>query len=159
MIVKNSFKQLLKIPVPWVYILAYLMGLAIHNLWPILLLTSNVYTVSKITGAILMLSGLLIAAWSQVIFRKLKTTTIPGKVSKELITWGPYSKSRNPMYISLSLIYLGEAALLLHVWPIVFLPFVLSYINAIVIPLEESKLQEAFGDKYIDYCQRVRRWV
>jgi protein-S-isoprenylcysteine O-methyltransferase Ste14 len=76
-----------------------------------------------------------------------------------MVTWGPYQLTRNPMYVGLTVAYLGEALLLRHFWPLVLLPLVIAYVNWIVIPLEESKLQEAFGDRYDQYRARVGRWV
>jgi protein-S-isoprenylcysteine O-methyltransferase Ste14 len=63
------------------------------------------------------------------------------------------------MYIGLTLAYLGEAGLLKHVWPLVFLPLTLAYLNWTVIPVEESKLREVFPIEYREYCSRVRRWL
>jgi protein-S-isoprenylcysteine O-methyltransferase Ste14 len=63
------------------------------------------------------------------------------------------------MYVGLSIAYLGEAGLLGHVWPILLLPVVLGYINALVIPVEEARLREVFGDEYDRYRSRVRRWI
>ena len=63
------------------------------------------------------------------------------------------------MYVGLTLAYLGEAAMLRQVWPVLLLPLVLAYVNGVVIPLEQAKLKEVFGEAYERYCQRVRRWV
>jgi protein-S-isoprenylcysteine O-methyltransferase Ste14 len=72
---------------------------------------------------------------------------------------GPYRVSRNPMYVGLAIAYLGEAGILNQVWPIILLPFTLAYVNWIVIPLEEARLQEVFQDEYECYRKRVRRWM
>jgi protein-S-isoprenylcysteine O-methyltransferase Ste14 len=40
-----------------------------------------------------------------------------------------------------------------------FLPLVVAYLNWVVIPVEEQKLHEVFGDEYEQYRQHVRRWV
>ncbi len=63
------------------------------------------------------------------------------------------------MYVSLTLAYLGEAGLLTQIWPVILLPFVLAYLNWIVIPLEERGLKEVFAEAYEQYCTRVRRWI
>jgi protein-S-isoprenylcysteine O-methyltransferase Ste14 len=49
-------------------------------------------------------------------------------------------------------------AILLQYAPIVPLVLVLLYVNGVVIPLEESRLTERFGQTYTDYRQRTRRW-
>jgi protein-S-isoprenylcysteine O-methyltransferase Ste14 len=55
------------------------------------------------------------------------------------------------------ILYLGEAGLLVQVWPLLFLPLVLGYVNWFVIPTEEATL--AAMDGYAQYCGKVRRWL
>jgi protein-S-isoprenylcysteine O-methyltransferase Ste14 len=101
----------------------------------------------------------VIAGRSLLIFHKARTTTVPGRASAKLVTWGPYRISRNPMYVGLTLAYLGEAGLLKQLWPVIVLPLVLAYINSIVIPVEEARLKEVLGEDYGHYCSRTRRWI
>jgi protein-S-isoprenylcysteine O-methyltransferase Ste14 len=63
------------------------------------------------------------------------------------------------MYVGLTVAYLGEAGILKQVWPVIVLPLLLAYINSIVIPLEEARLNEVFEEDYDRYCERVRRWI
>jgi protein-S-isoprenylcysteine O-methyltransferase Ste14 len=63
------------------------------------------------------------------------------------------------MYVGLIFAYLGEAGILHQVWPVLLLPFTVSYINWMVIPLEEARLKEVFELEYEAYCARVRRWM
>ena len=55
--------------------------------------------------------------------------------------------------------YLGEAGILKQVAPVAVLPLVIGYLNWIVIPIEEARLQQVFGDKYQQYRSKVRRWL
>jgi protein-S-isoprenylcysteine O-methyltransferase Ste14 len=112
-----------------------------------------------VVGGVLFAIGAVIAGWSLWIFRKARTTTVPGRASAALVTWGPYRLTRNPMYVGLTAAYLGEAGLLRQAWPIVLLPLTLAYVNWIVIPLEEARLKEVFGDEYEQYRAKVRRWI
>ena len=154
---KNPVRFLLHVPVPWVFVLTYLLGVLLEHvhhgtLSPIAAL------VSKTVGAVLFAVGAVIAGWGLVLFGKAKTTTVPGKLSGKLVTWGPYRFTRNPMYVGLVLAYLGEAGLLKQVWPVVLLPFTVAYINWTVIPVEEARLEEAFPNEYKQYRLQVRRW-
>lgn len=150
---------LLHIPVPWVFILTYLMGAGLQYLIPLPIHSPAILFISRITGIALMVVGILIAALCLRIFSRANTTTVPFETASKLVTWGPYQFSRNPMYISLTLIYLGEAGLLVQIWPLLLLPLVVVYINQIVIPIEEARLREAFGDAYERYCKTVHRWI
>jgi protein-S-isoprenylcysteine O-methyltransferase Ste14 len=67
--------------------------------------------------------------------------------------------SRNPMYLSLTIIYADIALALGKSCPSVFVVLPWAAMNWIVIPFEESRLRKAFGQDYADYCQGVRRWL
>jgi protein-S-isoprenylcysteine O-methyltransferase Ste14 len=153
------FRALLHIPVPWVYVLAYLIGLIPQMLIPIKIHSLKVALIIMVSGIVLFAIGALFAAWSLIIFRKARTTTTPGVSSKKVVQHGPYRISRNPMYVSLVLAYLGEAGFLGQIWPVLVLPFLLFYINNIVIPLEEETLEKDFQQEYRDYRSRVSRWI
>ena len=154
----RAFRFLMRVPVPWVFILAYLIGVALEILVPFHTRSLQVGLI-KILGGVFFLIGAAVAAWGLLVFRKARTTTVPGKSSTAVVTAGPYRFSRNPMYCGLIVAYLGEAGLLVQLWPLIVLPFVVAYLNWIVIPVEESRLQEDFGAEYEQYRARVHRWI
>lgn len=154
---RNAIRLLLHVPVPWVFVIVYLVGAAIEWGWPSRVL-AGVPHLSAAGGVVLGL-GAAVAGWGLVTFWRAHTTTVPGQISSQMVTWGPYRFTRNPMYVGLTIAYLGEGLLLRQLWPIVLLPFVIAYVNWIVIPLEEAKLHEAFGGQYDQYRARVGRWV
>jgi protein-S-isoprenylcysteine O-methyltransferase Ste14 len=156
--IRNPTRFLLRVPVPWVYILAYLVGAAFESRHS-RTIPPDVARLTTIAGVILFAVGAAIAGWGLAIFYDARTTTVPGEASAKLVTWGPYRVTRNPMYVGLTLAYLGEAALLKQIWPIVFLPLVVAYVNWTVIPVEEARLKEVFTDEYERYRAKVRRWI
>jgi len=155
---KNPVLFLMRVPVPWVFVLAYLLGVAIERVRPSTI-SPRAAQVSTITGGVLFALGAVIAGWGLVLFRKARTTTVPGKLSTKLVTSGPYRFTRNPMYVGLVFAYLGEAALQKQVWPVVVLPFTIAYLHWTVIPVEEGRLLEVFHEEYEEYRARVRRWL
>ena len=155
---KNPTRFLLRVPVPWVFVLAYLLGVALEAARPSAILQKHARA-SMIAGGALFAIGIMIAGWGQIIFRKARTTTVPGKSSIALVTWGPYRVTRNPMYLGLICVYLGEAGLLRQLWPVLVLPFMAAYLNWTVIPVEEAKLKEVFPEDYEQYRSSVRRWL
>lgn len=155
---KNPIRFLMHVPVPWVFVLTYLLGLALESAGPGII-SPTVALVSTITGGVLFVVGGVIAGWGLLIFRKAGTTTVPGQSSVKLVTWGPYRFTRNPMYLGLVLAYIGEAGLLKQIWPVLVLPLTLAYLNWTVIPVEEARLEEAFQDEYEQYRLHVRRWI
>jgi protein-S-isoprenylcysteine O-methyltransferase Ste14 len=149
---------LLRVPVPWVFVLTYLAGAGIETVfhrggffWDVKWLTP--------AGLAIFAAGAGLAAWGWVIFRLARTTRVPGEVSTTLVTTGPYRLMRNPMYVGLTVAYIGEAAILHQIVPLIFLPLTLAYLNRVVIPLEEARLHTTFGTEYARYQSDVRRWL
>jgi protein-S-isoprenylcysteine O-methyltransferase Ste14 len=151
-------RVLMHVPVPWVFVLTYLVGVALQLAWPPQLFPVTLSGLG-VAGAMLFATGVAIAGWGWLTFRRARTTTVPGRASSVLVTWGPYRFTRNPMYVGLTLAYLGEAGILHQAWPVILLPLTVAYVNWVVIPVEEAKLKEVFGDEYERYRARVRRWV
>jgi protein-S-isoprenylcysteine O-methyltransferase Ste14 len=154
----RPFRFLMRIPVPWVFILAYLIGVGLEILVPFHTPSSQVALI-KVLGGVLFIIGGAVAAWGLLVFRKARTTTVPGKSSTAVVRSGPYRFSRNPMYCGLIIAYVGEAGLLVQVWPLIVLPLVVAYLSWIVIPVEESRLQADFGAEYEQYRARIHRWI
>lgn len=153
---RNLSRLLMRIPVPWIFALAYLCGLGIQVTAHPRLAASRVVIAM---GAAALLFGTIVAGWSWLMFRRAGTTTVPGRTSSKLVRSGPYRFTRNPMYVGLVLVYLGEAGVLRQIGPMLFLPFVVLYLNHIVIPVEEAQLTEVFGQDYERYAERVHRWI
>ena len=149
---------LFHVPVPWVFVLGYLLGALLERIAPIGSgWTRPVRT--DVVGAVLFIAGVVVAGWGWFTFHRAGTTRVPGKVSSTMVTWGPYRFSRNPMYVGLSLAYLGEAGLLHQLWPALLLALTLAYLQWFIIPLEESKLRDTFGPAFDSYRATVRRWI
>lgn len=95
------------IPIPWMFLIAYLIGFGVQLFIPISISSTILFDVTQVIGVLFILGGLLLAVWAQYIFRRIRTTTVPGKTSSTLVTWGPYRFSRNPMYVGLFLLFVG----------------------------------------------------
>jgi len=94
-------------------------------------------------------------------FRFIKAgTNIPTHLpSTALVTDGLYRYSRNPIYLGLTLVYLGLVAGLASLGALVLLLPLLAAMQVGVIHREERYLERKFGDDYRAYKQRVRRWL
>jgi protein-S-isoprenylcysteine O-methyltransferase Ste14 len=154
-----SPQPFLHLPVPWVFVLGYLIGVGLQLLVPVKAGSSPAIDLLPIAGAVLFVAGVGLAGWSLILFARARTTTVPGDPSNVLMTRGPYRITRNPMYVGLVLAYLGEAGMLLQIWPLLPLLLVVVYVNWFVIPTEERTLQQGFSERYCRYCTRVRRWI
>jgi protein-S-isoprenylcysteine O-methyltransferase Ste14 len=111
--------------------------------------------------ALVLVSAGFVTGFSGVaIFRRAKTTIDPTKPhASSLVTWGVYAISRNPMYLGGLVMLLGWAIFLSHPLAFVFLPVYVLYINRFQITPEERVLTSLFGDAYLAYQMRARRWL
>ena len=95
-----------------------------------------------------------------VTFRKAKTTVNPLKPhASSLVTWGVYAISRNPMYLGGLIMLLGWAIFLSNALAFLFLPVYVLYLNRFQIAPEERVLTSLFGETYVAYQARARRWL
>ena len=109
-------------------------------------------------GIILIVIAFLLAAWSLYQFYKGDTDVRPDKPDSALLTSGPYRFTRNPLYIVLTLAQLTVAVWLNNLWiALLVIPSVIV-ITRYAIAREERYLEALFGQQYIDYKKRVRRW-
>ena len=103
--------------------------------------------------------GTALATWFIRTMRAADTTLDVNKPVSSLVQDGPFRYSRNPGYLSLAMIYAGIAILRNASWAILLLPLVLVVTKRELIEREERYLERAFGEEYLAYKRRVRRWV
>jgi protein-S-isoprenylcysteine O-methyltransferase Ste14 len=77
---------------------------------------------------------------------------------ERLVTAGPYAYTRNPMYLG-HLIFLAGLALTLHSWLAGLIGLASAVFFHLRVKRDEKRLREFFGEPYIEYCGRVKRWV
>jgi len=63
------------------------------------------------------------------------------------------------MYLGLFLFFVGLSAIAVSMWSVLLLLLVLSYVNWVVVPVEERQLEKLFGHAYQNYRRNVRRWI
>eukprot|EP00929_Paragymnodinium_shiwhaense_P036368 TRINITY_DN19500_c0_g1_i3.p1 TRINITY_DN19500_c0_g1~~TRINITY_DN19500_c0_g1_i3.p1 ORF type:complete len:171 (+),score=20.71 TRINITY_DN19500_c0_g1_i3:131-643(+) len=77
-----------------------------------------------------------------------------------LATTGPYEYTRNPMYSVLIFVAFPAAVLIFDtLWPVLVSPLLYCYIRYIVVAREEVLLQKEFGQPYLDFCEKVPRFL
>ena len=88
-----------------------------------------------------------------------KGTPLPADPPKNLVVVGPYRIVRNPMYWSVALVVLGEAAVFHSVALVDLAAIFLVAVNLFVLFFEEPGLRAKFGTEYEQYCLQVPRWL
>jgi len=150
---------LMRIPPPLLFVGTFLAGAGLQQLVPVSWGTAGWVGMVHIASTVLIAAGAVLVLSAVGTFLLVRTTLIPFSSASRLVSWGPFRLSRNPMYVSLVLVYLGVAGNLAQFWPLVLLPLPVWLIQRVVIPYEETRMRELFGDEYQQYCCRVRRWI
>ena len=134
---------------------AVLLGWAFDRWLPILRLWNGW---GAYLGGAVILASLAVNIYCAMQFRKHQTTIIPFRESSQLLTTGLYSRSRNPIYVSMVVLLCGFAIFWGSLSPWLVPPAFAILISNRFIRAEEAMLRAKFGDEYDKYCQRVRRW-
>ena len=148
----------LRIPPPVIWLLAALLMWTAHRWMPIAQLIESPWTRLALLPVAI---GVGIIYDANVRFRRAQTTVNPLKphMASSLVMEGIYGISRNPMYLGLTLLLIAWALWLgsLSPWIVVVLfPIIITGLQ--IIP-EEHALAKLFGESYLDYRNRVARWI
>jgi protein-S-isoprenylcysteine O-methyltransferase Ste14 len=111
------------------------------------------------TGAVALVFGVAIAMAASRQFAVVGTNIVPLTRSSALVTNGAFAFTRNPMYLGMVLALLGIALLLNRPWPYLVPCGFVALLYFRFIRHEEALMTQTFGDAYLQYKQRVRRWV
>ncbi len=112
------------------------------------------------SGAIVFLIGLAIMLTCIISFAvNGRGTLSPIDPTKKLVISGLHRFSRNPMYVGVTLILIGEAIFFQSTELWFYSLFVFVTFNIFTILVEEPRLQRDFGEEYKTYCKKVRRWI
>ncbi len=87
------------------------------------------------------------------------TNISPLKPAISLVTSGPYRFTRNPLYLAMTLLFLGLTMLFNSWWGVILLVPLLVVLHWGVVRREERYLQLKFAEQYTEYRSRVRRYL
>lgn len=112
-------------------------------------------------GLALIGGAFLIDLTSLMTFIKKHTTPNPFRPQKTqtLVTTGTYSFTRNPMYLGMVFVLIGWGIYLGSMTPFILIPPFVWVLTVMQIIPEEEILEDKFGQEYVDYKARVRRWI
>jgi len=113
----------------------------------------------NIVGLFLIGLGFLLAFNSISKFVKAKTGVVPFSESTTLITEGFYKYTRNPMYVGMNSFLLGLLIILNNPINFIFLVIFFFIVRNLFVVKEEVQMEETFGEEYLTYKGKVRRWL
>tara|TARA_B100001057_G_scaffold418705_1_gene438089 strand:- start:208 stop:654 length:447 start_codon:yes stop_codon:yes gene_type:complete len=145
-----------KIPPP---IVTFICGMAIYFSKSFFNQFFN-YT-NNIISLLLLVFGLSIFLLAVKAFGRQKTTVNPlePRQASSLVVSGIFKFSRNPMYLGMFIVLLSISFKFNLVGGIVISLFFYLFITKFQIIPEEEAMNELFGDEYIEYSNKTRRWI
>lgn len=90
---------------------------------------------------------------------RARTTVLPHRGADHLVTGGPFSFSRNPIYLANTLLMIGVGLVSGIAWFILLAIAAAFLTQKLAIEREERHLEQRFGKRYRDYRKKVRRWI
>jgi len=149
-------KKIRKFLPPTYFIILLLLSIGLHFVFPIKKFIFPPYTY---LGFVLIAFGGMINLWTDLLFKRKKTTVKPFDNPSSFITSGPFRITRNPQYLGFAAILFGVAinhgTLSTLVSPVTFVILMALWF----IPWEEKNLERVFQKEYVAYRDRVRRWL
>ncbi|MGB6853641.1 MAG: isoprenylcysteine carboxylmethyltransferase family protein [Thermoanaerobaculia bacterium] len=141
---------------PVVLLLAIILLTVVHFLLPgrrILAYPAN------LVGLLPLAIGVYLNLAADRLLKRHHTTVKPFQESTALLAKGVYGHTRNPMYLGFVSFLLGIALLLGTAGPLVIVALFPVLIDVMYIRAEETMLRDRFGDEWVAYRARVRKWL
>jgi len=117
------------------------------------------WLLTLILGMTIAITGAAFMMWGHGRFQRFGVNIPTNLPTKQLITEGAHSFSRNPMYVGFIAILLGLGIAMGSLWLIGSTLMMGLYLACYVIPREEAYLVRTFGEEYEEYRRSVRRWI
>jgi protein-S-isoprenylcysteine O-methyltransferase Ste14 len=146
-------------PPPFIYLGGLALGLLLHRILPLKYLSRTPRGITLTIGSTCVSVALTVGILGFRQMRAANTNINPAQPATTIVTEGPFRFTRNPVYLSMTLLYLGIMFLVNSLWLLLILPPILGLMNVGVIAREERYLEHKFGAQYLAYKQRVRRWL
>ena len=144
---------------PMIYIASAAIAVLMHWLLPLPWLSDLLGEFLFAVGVLVVAGAIAIDVAAMRAMKRAKTTIMPNKGSEHLVTSGPFSFTRNPIYLGNTMLMIGAGLIAGILWLILLAPVAAYATSKLAIEREEQHLQSRFGKKYRDYMKKVRRWI
>ncbi len=145
-----------KILPPTYLLISIVIMVVFHFLFPV---AKIIHLPWNLCGIIPLAFGIVINIMADNAFHKVNTTVKPFEESTALVTSGLFRISRNPMYLGFGFILIGVAVMMASLTPYFVIPLFIILMDRVFIKAEERMLEEKFGQTWLEYKEKVRRWI
>ncbi len=142
---------------PLLYLAVIVAAWGLQRVWPLPALVTGAPAYRL--GSLLVVVGFAIALAALYRFRQDGTSFDPTAPARAMATRGIYRFTRNPMYLGAIIAFAGFGLAVPSTWLLVLLPALAAALQKLAIEREEAYLERRFGDPYLAYKSRVRRWL
>jgi protein-S-isoprenylcysteine O-methyltransferase Ste14 len=141
---------------PLVFLAGFLAGLFLQWFAPLNFFPG---VAPKIIGFVVAVTSGILAISGFIAMHRAGTNIDVRRPALAIVSTGPFRFTRNPLYLSLVLISLGVALFFNLAWVAILLVPIVFMVHYGIIKREERYLESKFGQQYLEYKNRVRRWV
>lgn len=141
---------------PLLLLLAIVVGFLARWLLPLSMLPD---AVARASGPVLTVAPFALFLWAVYTMRSVGASIPTSKSTDVIVVRGPYRFSRNPIYLAMLFLQLGIGVWANSLWFFVLAVICVPLFAWGVISREERYLERKFGDGYLTYKARVRRWL
>jgi protein-S-isoprenylcysteine O-methyltransferase Ste14 len=145
------------IPPPVIAFLLVGTGIGVHFAEPVKLIAG--WQPALAIGLPILVIGIMLKIISIRVLTSEGTDMTFKKASTQIVRHGPYNWSRNPIYVSVLLEFVGLSFAINSFWLLAMTILQFLYFRFWVIAIEERYLIQKFGKKYLRYKSETRRWI
>lgn len=142
-----------------VFGIPFLIAIGLQFIAPLSLPFGSLRLVTIAAGAALILAGIALIVMARREFAQHGENTDPGHPTRQVMTAGAFSISRNPLYLGIVVFLIGISLAVNLPWVLMLLLPSLVACQVILIAPEERYLAAKFGEEYARYRRSVNRWV
>jgi protein-S-isoprenylcysteine O-methyltransferase Ste14 len=147
---------------PWppiIYLTAVAVSVLLYVLFPLPWLGEPLSSIGRVLGWLMIAAFVALNITAIRIMRRAGTTVRPDRGTDHLVTEGPFAFTRNPLYVAGTMLVLGIGLASGIVWFLLLAIIAAFAVQKLAIEPEERHLKARFGEAYLDYARRVRRWI
>ncbi|MDA9504851.1 isoprenylcysteine carboxyl methyltransferase [Bradyrhizobium sp. CCBAU 11386] len=147
---------------PWppiIYLAAIAVSVLLNVFYPLPWFGQPLSSILVVLGWLMIVACVALNISAIRAMRRAGTTVRPDRGTDHLVMDGPFSITRNPLYVAGTLLVLGIGLVSGIAWFLLLAILAAFTVQKLAIEREERHLHARFGETYLDYARRVRRWI